>query len=88
MDSSIQFYMPTCLLLCSQKLYEGFNLCLEGKKDSIPILRSGLLISTKIKRYVQYIGNTRPKSIIKFQQDVSDVEFLLAATSLGTRSRM
>lgn len=51
--------------------------------DSIPILRPGLLVLTKIKRCVQYIGSTRPKSIIKFQQDVSDVEFLLRWLALN-----
>ncbi len=51
--------------------------------DSIPILRPGLLILTKIKRCVQYIGSTRPKSIIKFQQDVSDVKFLLQWLALN-----
>lgn len=45
--------------------------------DSIPILRPGILVLTKIKRCVQYIGSTRPKSVSKFRQDTYDIEFLL-----------
>jgi hypothetical protein len=45
--------------------------------DTIPILRPGLLILTKIKRAVQYIGSTRPQSMNKLSKDVDDIEFLL-----------
>jgi hypothetical protein len=43
----------------------------------IPILRPDILILTKIKRCVQYIGSTRPRSVRKFHFDLSDIVFLL-----------
>ena len=43
----------------------------------IPILRPGVLVLTKIKQCVHFIGSTRPKSISKLEHDLVDVEFLL-----------
>ncbi|KAG9254057.1 uncharacterized protein F5Z01DRAFT_750512 [Emericellopsis atlantica] len=43
----------------------------------IPILQPDILILTKIKRCVHYIGSTRPRSIRKFEFDLFDIVFLL-----------
>ncbi|KAJ4024639.1 hypothetical protein NW752_003204 [Fusarium irregulare] len=44
---------------------------------TIPVLVPGVLILTKIKRAVQYIGSTRPQSITKYKSDVYDIVHLL-----------
>ncbi|KAF5642517.1 uncharacterized protein FTJAE_3674 [Fusarium tjaetaba] len=44
---------------------------------SIPILHPGVLILTKMKRSCQYIGSTRPQSVVKFNSDVRDIVYLL-----------
>ncbi|KAG9495043.1 hypothetical protein J7337_013274 [Fusarium musae] len=44
---------------------------------SIPILHPGVLILTKMKRSCQYIGSTRPQSVVKFNSDVRDIDYLL-----------
>ncbi|KAL7928856.1 hypothetical protein V8C35DRAFT_325587 [Trichoderma chlorosporum] len=46
--------------------------------DQIPILRPSVLVLTKIKRCVQFIGSTRPKSQRKFEADLVDIEHLLS----------
>ncbi|KAI0842807.1 hypothetical protein F5Y06DRAFT_291803 [Hypoxylon sp. FL0890] len=43
----------------------------------IPILHPAVLILTKMKRCVHFINSTRPKSIIKFRNDLADITFLL-----------
>ncbi|KAK1834440.1 hypothetical protein QBC39DRAFT_301300 [Podospora conica] len=45
--------------------------------STIPILRPGILVLTKIKRCVQYIDSTRPRSRAKLEQDLADIRFLL-----------
>ena len=49
----------------------------DSFEGTIPILRPGVLILTKIKRCAQYIGSSRPRSIAKFESDVSDIVYLL-----------
>ncbi|PNP84047.1 hypothetical protein FNYG_02735 [Fusarium nygamai] len=44
---------------------------------AIPILHPGVLILTKMKRSCQYIGSTRPQSMVKFNSDVRDIVYLL-----------
>ncbi|KAF5551292.1 hypothetical protein FMEXI_3410 [Fusarium mexicanum] len=44
---------------------------------SIPILHPSVLILTKMKRSCQYIGSTRPQSVVKFNSDVRDIIYLL-----------
>ncbi|KAL7625832.1 hypothetical protein AAE478_005055 [Parahypoxylon ruwenzoriense] len=44
---------------------------------TIPVLHPAVLILTKIKRCVQFIGSTRPQSVRKFRSDVSDIQSLL-----------
>ncbi|KAM0319420.1 hypothetical protein ACHAPQ_010366 [Fusarium lateritium] len=44
---------------------------------SVPILEPGVLILTKIKRASQFIGSTRPKSMMKFNSDLRDILHLL-----------
>jgi hypothetical protein len=53
------------------------DVCVTDDVENVPILRPSILVLTKIKRCVQYIGSTRPKSISKLESDLSDVEFLL-----------
>ncbi|KAF5586359.1 hypothetical protein FPCIR_7969 [Fusarium pseudocircinatum] len=45
--------------------------------ETIPILHPGVLILTKMKRSCQYIGSTRPQSVVKFNSDVRDIVYLL-----------
>ncbi|KAG5754855.1 hypothetical protein H9Q69_004545 [Fusarium xylarioides] len=45
--------------------------------ESIPIFHPGVLILTKMKRSCQYIGSTRPQSVVKFNSDVRDIVYLL-----------
>ncbi|KAF5560219.1 hypothetical protein FNAPI_4387 [Fusarium napiforme] len=45
--------------------------------ESVPILHPGVLILTKMKRSCQYIGSTRPQSVVKFNSDVRDIVYLL-----------
>ncbi|KAK3358114.1 hypothetical protein B0T25DRAFT_449634 [Lasiosphaeria hispida] len=40
-------------------------------------LRPGILVLTKIKRCIHFIGSTRPKPITKLGRDLEDVQFLL-----------
>ncbi|KAK2590066.1 hypothetical protein QQS21_012254 [Conoideocrella luteorostrata] len=44
---------------------------------TVPILRPGILILTKIKRCAHLIMSTRPKSLQKFASDVDDIEFIM-----------
>ncbi|KAF5690419.1 hypothetical protein FCIRC_872 [Fusarium circinatum] len=44
---------------------------------SIPILKPGILILTKMKRAHHFIGSTRPQSVVKFGSDSRDIEHLL-----------
>lgn len=44
---------------------------------TLPVLAPALLVLTKTKRCVMYIGSTRPASARKFQSDILDIEFLL-----------
>lgn len=53
------------------------NLTYLETTRTVPILRPGVLVLTKIKRCVQFIGSTRPKSIVKFNRDLSDIRYLL-----------
>ncbi|KAL7917204.1 hypothetical protein ACQKWADRAFT_324832 [Trichoderma austrokoningii] len=46
--------------------------------DQIPILRPSVLILTKIKRCVHFIGSTRPKSRRKLNYDLTDIKYLLS----------
>ncbi|KAK0738096.1 hypothetical protein B0T18DRAFT_394448 [Schizothecium vesticola] len=50
---------------------------MELKDSPIPILRSSILVLTKIKRCVQFIDSTHPKSLTKLGQDLADIGFLL-----------
>ncbi|QPC72254.1 hypothetical protein HYE68_003006 [Fusarium pseudograminearum] len=45
---------------------------------SVPILEPGVLILTKMKRATQYIGSTRPQSMLKYSGDLQDILHLLA----------
>ncbi|KAJ4136526.1 hypothetical protein NW768_004141 [Fusarium equiseti] len=45
---------------------------------AIPIPIPGVLILTKMKRAVQYIGSTRPHSVTKFKADIQDIVHLLS----------
>ncbi|KAI4125347.1 MAG: hypothetical protein LQ338_004306 [Usnochroma carphineum] len=45
--------------------------------DSVSILHPGVLIITKVKRWVHLAESTRPQSIAKAASDFSDIEFLL-----------
>ncbi|UZP46397.1 hypothetical protein NXS19_014209 [Fusarium pseudograminearum] len=45
---------------------------------SVPILKPGVLILTKMKRATQYIGSTRPQSMLKYSSDLQDILHLLA----------
>ncbi|CAG7557845.1 unnamed protein product [Fusarium equiseti] len=49
--------------------------CPDG--GTIPILIPGVLVLTKMKRAVQYIGSTRPQSVTKYKSDVHDIVHLL-----------
>jgi hypothetical protein len=40
-------------------------------------MRPNVLVLTKIRRAAQWIGSTRPKSLVKMQFDTSDIEFLM-----------
>ncbi|KAG4269312.1 hypothetical protein FPRO04_14762, partial [Fusarium proliferatum] len=44
---------------------------------SIPILHPSVLVLTKLKRSSQYIGSTRPQSVVKLYSDVRDIVYLL-----------
>lgn len=44
---------------------------------TLPVLNPPLLVLTKTKRCVMYIGSTRPASVRKFQSDLLDIGFLL-----------
>lgn len=46
-------------------------------QDQIPILRPSILVLTKIKRCVHFIGSTRPKSQRKLKCDLMDIKHLL-----------
>ncbi|KAF5602205.1 uncharacterized protein FSUBG_7880 [Fusarium subglutinans] len=52
-------------------------LVLRPGDRSIPILHPSVLILTKMKRSCQYIGSTRPQSVVKFSSDVRDIAYLL-----------
>ncbi|RFN43188.1 hypothetical protein FIE12Z_12590 [Fusarium flagelliforme] len=43
----------------------------------VPIIDPGVLILTKMKRAVQYIGSTRPQSVAKYKSDVHDIIHIL-----------
>ncbi|KAH0495712.1 hypothetical protein TgHK011_009245 [Trichoderma gracile] len=43
----------------------------------LPILRPSVLVLTKIKRCVHFIGSTRPKSMHKLESDLDDIEHIL-----------
>ncbi|KAH6605060.1 hypothetical protein Trco_006767 [Trichoderma cornu-damae] len=45
--------------------------------DQIPILRPSVLVLTKIKRCIHFIGSTRPKSRRKLEHDLLDIRYLL-----------
>lgn len=45
--------------------------------ETIPILRPGLLILTKLKRCVHLIDSTRPKSIRTLDNDTKDIVYLM-----------
>ncbi|EKJ73028.1 hypothetical protein FPSE_06816 [Fusarium pseudograminearum CS3096] len=45
---------------------------------SVPILEPGVLILTKMKRATQYIGSTRPQSVLKYGGDLQGILHLLA----------
>ncbi|KEZ42150.1 hypothetical protein SAPIO_CDS6201 [Scedosporium apiospermum] len=44
---------------------------------NIPVLHPAVLILAKMKRCVYYIGSTRPQSISKLHNDISDIRFIL-----------
>ncbi|ROT43689.1 hypothetical protein SODALDRAFT_268061 [Sodiomyces alkalinus F11] len=44
---------------------------------NIPILPPGVLILTKLKRCVYFIGSTRPSSVMRFHMDELDIKYLL-----------
>ncbi|EPE04395.1 hypothetical protein F503_01399 [Ophiostoma piceae UAMH 11346] len=43
----------------------------------VPVLHLDILVLTKIKRCVNFIGSTRPASVFKFSKDEGDILFLL-----------
>ncbi|KAI1074772.1 hypothetical protein F5B20DRAFT_595816 [Whalleya microplaca] len=47
------------------------------ESSGIPILHPAVLILTKMKRCAQLVTSTRPQSVYKFENDLSDIEFLL-----------
>ncbi|PTD02014.1 hypothetical protein FCULG_00010647 [Fusarium culmorum] len=51
---------------------------IEDFRGSVPILEPGVLILTKMKRATQYIGSTRPQSMLKYSSDLQDIFLLLA----------
>ncbi|CAF3475194.1 unnamed protein product [Fusarium graminearum] len=63
------------VLIPSRHLYSVPNLPQSG---SVPILEPGVLILTKMKRATQYIGSTRPQSMLKYSSDLQDIFLLLA----------
>ncbi|KAK3375738.1 hypothetical protein B0T24DRAFT_698218 [Lasiosphaeria ovina] len=74
-DQEIQIPIET-LVIGDLGLPRQLRVIRPGNTD-IPILRPGILVLTKIKRCVHFVGSTRPKSIAKLRQDLVDVEFLL-----------
>ncbi|KAM0362074.1 hypothetical protein ACHAP4_000804 [Fusarium culmorum] len=48
------------------------------RPGSVPILEPSVLILTKMKRATQYIGSTRPQSMLKYSSDLQDIFLLLA----------
>ncbi|KAF5700367.1 hypothetical protein FGLOB1_10831 [Fusarium globosum] len=50
---------------------------LRSGDGSIPILHPSVLVLTKLKRSSQYIGSTRPQSVVKLYSDVRDIVYLL-----------
>ncbi|KAI4153000.1 MAG: hypothetical protein L6R39_001694 [Caloplaca ligustica] len=45
--------------------------------DSVSILHPGVLIITKVKRWVHIAESTRPQSMLKADSDLNDIQFLL-----------
>ncbi|KAI1376606.1 hypothetical protein F4677DRAFT_83437 [Hypoxylon crocopeplum] len=50
---------------------------LKLENSTIPILHPAVLILAKAKRCAQLIDSTRPKSVVTFHSDLSDITFLL-----------
>lgn len=58
----------------NMKTGKSTNVSLTG---SVPILHPSVLVLTKIKRCVHFIGSSRPLSMSKFRTDIDDIKFLL-----------
>lgn len=53
------------------------RLNLQRLEDLVPALHPGILVLTKIKRFVFICESTRPKSMQKASQDAKDIVYLL-----------